>query len=411
MALDCTRVRQDFPPLSSGLVFLDNAASTLKPRSVMEAMHSFGLSSYANVHRGVYRLSMEASKAYEDAHEVVAKFVGGTWEEVVFTRNSTESLQTAALTLYANGVITRGSEILITMAEHHANMIPWLRVAKMAGASVKMLPLDEEGVPRWDLLDEYLTPKTSVVAIGHISNVTGSKAPVEEVARKARSTGALLVLDSAQGVPHTPVNFKAMGVDMAAFSGHKMLGPTGIGVLWIRRDLAEELEPPLGGGGTVDRVKLGSGGVEIRWSTTPWKFEAGTPPIIEAVGLAEAVRYLEAIGMENVERHEEELTRALLEGIAEREYIEVLGPRSPGRRQGIVAFNIRGMKPDWVGLALDRRGIAVRTGLHCAHILHDALGHSEGSVRASLYIYNCISDVEKLLEALDDIYKRHGGAK
>ncbi len=408
MPLDCYRIRRDFPSLSNGLVFLDNAASTLKPRSVMEAMQSFGLNSYANVHRGVYRLSMEASKAYEDAHEVVAKFVGGTWEEVVFTRNSTESLQMAALTLYANGVITRGSEILITMAEHHANMIPWIRVAKMAGAIVKMLPVDGEGVPRWDLLDEYLTPKTSVVAIGHISNVTGSKAPVEEVAKKTRGAGALLVLDSAQGVPHTPVNFKAMGVDMAAFSGHKMLGPTGIGVLWIRRDLAEELEPPLGGGGTVDRVRLGSGGVEIRWSRSPWKFEAGTPPIIEAVGLAEAIRYLGAIGMENVERHEEKLTRILLKRLAEKDYIEILGPRSPDRRQGIVSFNIKGMKPDWAGLALDRKGIAVRTGLHCAHILHDALGHSEGSVRASLYIYNCIDDVEKLLEALDEIHEKHG---
>lgn len=411
MAIDCRRVRDDFPTLDSGLVFLDNAASTLKPRSVVEAMRGFSLESYANVHRGVYRLSMEASRAYEDAHEIVAKFIGGTWEEVVFTRNSTESLQMAALTLYANKVIEPGSEILITMAEHHANMIPWIRVAKLAGAKVKMLPVDEEGIPRWSLLDHYLTPKTRVIAIGHISNVTGYKAPVEEVAKKAKQAGAVLVLDSAQGVPHTPVNFKAMGVDMAAFSGHKMLGPTGIGVLWIRSDLAEELDPPLGGGGTVRRVRLEGGEVKIEWDSPPWKYEAGTPPIIEAVGLAEAVKYLEKLGMKNVEEHERRLTEPLLKGLAERSYIDIVGPSSPDKRQGIVAFNIKGMKPDWVGMALDRKGIAVRTGLHCAHILHDALGHSEGSVRASLYIYNCMDDVARLLEDLDEIYERHGKRK
>ncbi len=406
--LDCRRIREDFPELETGVVFLDNAASTLKPRSVVEAMADFSIKRYANVHRGVYKISLEASKAYEDAHEAVAKFIGGRWSEVIFTRNSTEALQLAALTVYANKMLGRGDEVLITMAEHHSNMLPWLRVAEMAGARLKVLPLDSEGIPRWDLLDEYLTRRTRVVAFGHISNVTGFKSPVREIARRAKEVGAIVVLDSAQGVPHTPVNFRSMGVDMAAFSGHKMLGPTGIGVLWMREDLAETLNPPLGGGGTVERVEMVDGSIKISWERPPWKFEAGTPPIIEAIGLMEAVNYLSRIGMDNVEEHERRLTKVLLEKLGELDYVEILGPRSHERRQGIVAFNIGGMKPDWAGLALSRRGIAVRTGLHCAHILHDHLGSPQGSVRASLYIYNCIDDIEKLVDAVEHVYKGHG---
>ncbi len=406
---DCSVVRSEFPSLERGIIYLDNAASTLKPRRVVEAMREFSYTSYANVHRGVHTLSMEASKRYEDAHETVGRLVGGSWDEIVFVRNTTEAMQLAALSLALNGVL-RGGEVIVTEADHHSTLLPWVRAARLGGASVKLLPVDDRGVPRWDLLGELLSEKTRVVAFGHVSNVTGAVAPVEDIAKAARSVGALVVLDSAQGVPHLPVDFRGMGVDIAAFSGHKMLGPTGIGVLWARRDLLEELEPPLGGGGTVSRVRLSpSGGVSIEWDEPPWKFEAGTPPIIEAIGLAEAAEMLREIGMSEIARHEDlltEKTMKLLEPLHEEGVIRYVGPSSPGERHGIVSFVARGRNPDEIGLLLDRRGIAVRTGLHCAHILHDRLGVPEGSVRASFYIYNCPSDVEALATALEDILLR-----
>ncbi|GBF09161.1 probable cysteine desulfurase [Aeropyrum pernix] len=401
----CYEVRSEFPELERGIVYLDNAASTLKPRRVVEAMREFSYRSYANVHRGVHRLSMEASKAYEDAHEVVARLVGGSWDEVVFTRNTTEAMQLAALTLAYNGLL-RGGEVLVTAADHHSTLLPWVRAARLGGGRARILPLDGRGVPRWDLLEDYITEDTRAVAVGHVSNVTGAVAPVEDIVKAAKRVGALVVLDSAQGVPHLPVDFRRMGVDMAAFSGHKMLGPTGIGVLWARRDLLEELEPPLGGGGTVSRVRLQGGSVEIEWEEPPWKFEAGTPPIIEAVGLAEAADMLMEIGMEHVARHEDELTShtmKLLEPLYSEGLIRYVGPDKPGERHGIVSITTHLKSPDELGLLLDRRGIAVRTGLHCAHILHDHVDASMGSVRASFYIYNCKEDAERLAEALEEI--------
>ncbi|BAN90742.1 aminotransferase class V-fold PLP-dependent enzyme [Aeropyrum camini] len=403
--LSCYELRSEFPELERGVVYLDNAASTLKPRRVVEAMREFSYRSYANVHRGVHRLSIEASKAYEEAQDVVARLVGGSWDEVVFTRNTTEAMQLAALTLAYNGLL-RGGEVLVTAGDHHSTLLPWVRAARLGGGRARILPLDGRGVPRWDLLDDYVTEDTRVVAVGHVSNVTGAVAPVEDVVRAARRVSALVVLDSAQGVPHLPVDFRRMGVDMAAFSGHKMLGPTGIGVLWARRDLLEELEPPLGGGGTVSRVRLKGGSVEIEWEEPPWKFEAGTPPIIEAVGLAEAAEMLMEIGMERVAEHEDELTgytMKLLEPLYREGLIRYVGPDNPGERHGIVSITTHLKSPDELGLLLDRKGIAVRTGLHCAHILHDHVGASTGSVRASFYIYNCKEDAERLAEALEEI--------
>ena len=403
VGVDCSAVKSEFPTLEDrDIVFLDNAASTLKPRQVIDAMANFTRNKYSNVHRGIYRLSMEASKAYEDSHEIVAGFIGASWSELAFTKNTTDAIQLAALTLLWNKIIDSGAEIIVTEAEHHSNLLPWVRVAKLAGASLRFIPVDREGIPRWDMLESIISDKTRVVAVGHVSNVTGYVSPVRDIARIAHEHEAIVVVDSAQGVPHIPVNVKELDVDMLAFSGHKMLGPSGIGGLYIRQDLAESLEPPLGAGGTVSRVRMYDGAISIEWLSPPWKFESGTPPIIEAVGLSEAVKFLNRIGMDNVMFHEIELTRYMLKRLSEVSNTTVLGPTMSPPRQGIVAFTVDGTDPDWIGLILDKHKIAVRTGLHCAHILHDKLNASKGSVRASVYLYNCKEDIDKMINALNN---------
>lgn len=405
--MDCKAVRLDFPELKRGVTYLDSAASSLKPRSVIEAIMVFMEHSYANVHRGVYSLSMEASRAYEEAHDVVAKFINAkSWDEVVFVKNTTEAIQLLALTLAFNNVIGRGDEVIVTEADHHSSILPWVRVARIVGAKVRLLPVDSNGVPRWELLEGMVSEKTKVVAFSHASNVTGYVSDARRVARIAHSVGALVALDGAQSVPHMKIDVRELEADFLAFSGHKMLGPTGIGVLWGRRDVLENLEPPLGGGGTVKRVGLGGDEIAIEWDDLPWRFEAGTPPIVEAVGLTEAVRYLEELGMENIESHERKLTSYTLRRLEELgDKIRILGPRDARVKLGIVAFNVGNVDPSMVGLWLDQQGIAVRTGLHCAHMLHDKLGASKGSVRASFYIYNCPEDIDKLVDSIGELLK------
>ena len=403
--MDCKRLKEDFPELSRrNVVFLDNAASSLKPTTVIEAMREFSYNSYANVHRGSYEISLEASRAYEEAHEIVADFIGaGSWEEVVFTKNSTEAMQLIALTLAYNRVIGPGEEVIVTEADHHSTQLPWARISKFVGAEFKLLPVDVEGVPKWDMLEEMISEKTKVVAFAHVSNVTGYVSDVRRIARVVHENGGLVIVDGAQSVPHIPVNVREMDADFMVFSGHKMLGPTGIGVMWGRLEHLRRLEPPMAGGGTVKRVRRAGVSVEAEWDDPPWRFEAGTPPIIEAVGLAEAVRYLSKVGMENVESHERALTDVILKGLSEYgDKLSIAGPRESKRRQGIVSFTVEGSNPDMVGLWLDSRGIAVRAGLHCAHTLHDALGMPEGTVRASVYLYNCEEDVRLLLEAVGE---------
>ena len=407
--LDCATIRQDFDVIvKEGITYLDNAASTLKPRQVIEAMTDFMKESYANVHRGVHRLSVRASTAYESAHEAVAKFIGAdSWEEVIFLKNTTEASQLLVETLITNGVIGEGDEVVLTEAEHHSILLPWVRAVRRAGAKIRIVPVNGEGVPKWDVLDNLLSERTRAVVFAHVSNVTGYVTNVKEVVRKAKSVNALVVLDAAQSVPHMPFDVKDLGIDFALFSGHKMLGPTGIGVLWGRADLLRGLEPPIGGGGSVRDVLISGDGVRVEWDDPPWRFEAGTPPIIEAVGLAEAVAYLRRVGMSNVAEHERELTARALAKLSGINGVEIIGPKTPGRRHGIVSFVVKGHNPDAVGVWLDSRKIAVRTGKHCAHPLHYRLG-IEGTVRASFYIYNCVDDVEKLSTAIREYVARYG---
>ncbi|MEB3817056.1 MAG: cysteine desulfurase [Desulfurococcales archaeon] len=408
--IDCERVRKDFPELGSGLVYLDSAASTLKPKPVVDSMKEFALRRYSNVHRGTYKLAVEATRIYEEAHRVIAEFIGAKrWEEIVFTYNTTHAINLVAWTLVYNGVLKRGDEILVTEAEHHSNLLPWAAAARAVGARLRILPVDPQGIPVWEDIDEYITDRTRVVAFHLASNVTGAKAPVEEVSRAARSRGAIIVVDGAQGVPHFPIDVNSMNIDFLAFSGHKMLGPTGIGVLWGRLELLEDLEPPWQGGGQIRDVRVVGDTVAVDWDEPPWKFEPGTPPIVEAVGLTEAVRYLEKLGMSNVESHESELVRELYEWLGEIRGVKPVGPPpSQHPRTGVVSFTLEGLTPDAVSVYLASRGIAVRAGLHCAHPLHYALGLYEGTIRASLYIYNCSRDAEALVSSVESLVKLIG---
>ncbi len=405
--ISCESIRGEFPELSKGLVFLDSAASSLKPFRVIDAMSSFIREKYANVHRGIYFEAAESTRLYDDAHETVGKLICAKSGEVIFTpQGTTTAIQLAALLLEHNGMIERGSQIIVPMDAHNSNLIPWIQVAKRTGANLRLVPLDKRGVPRWDLLDEMLEEPTSLVTITHVSNVTGYESPVREIARKAKKHGAIVLVDGAQSVPHIPVCVDSLGADFLAFSGHKMLGPTGIGVLWARRDLLEQLEPPLGGGGTVADVRVVSSRLELDWESIPLRFESGTPPIVEAVGLAEAARMLMEIGMENVKEHEHRLVKMTLEEMQNLRSVSVIGPLNPEERRGVISFTLGNLPPDLVAGLLAQRRIAVRSGKHCAHVLHNTLGYSQGSVRASLYIYNCPKDIRALVDTLRDIERR-----
>jgi len=406
MGFNPYEIRKDFPILERSingkkLIYLDNAATSQKPKQVIEAVKEYYEKYNANVHRGLHTLSQEASEAYEKAHEVIAKFINAySWEEIVFTSNSTDSLNIIA---YSWGLknIRKGDEIIITVMEHHSNMLPWRIVARLTGAKVKYIDITDDGLLRYDQLEEAVSEKTRVIAVTLMSNVLGTINDVRRIAKLAHSVGAIIVVDGAQGVPHLPVNVKELEIDFLAFSGHKMLGPTGIGVLWGRKDLLEEMEPMKVGGGTIKDVTLES----VEWHDLPWRFEPGTPNIAGGIGLAIAAEYLMRLGMENVREHEKELTAYTLKRLEELgDDIEYYGPRDPKQKGGVIAFNVKGLHHHIVGKSLDMFGIAVRSGMHCAHPLHYRLG-IKGTVRASYYIYNVKEDVDALIDALKTIVK------
>lgn len=401
---DPYEVRKDFPLLvNSDIVYLDNAATSQRPWQVIEAIRDFYMRSNANVHRGLHRLSMEASRLYEEAHEEVAKFIGADASEIVFVRNTTEALNMAAHLLTDH---VRNGEIVVTLMEHHSNILPWLRVARIANARIRVVDIDSEGRLDWSDLEKAITENTRVVAVTLMSNVSSVVNDVASIARLAHKVGAILVVDGAQGVPHLPVNVKAMDIDMLAFSGHKMLGPTGVGVLYLGKSLAERLEPAFPGGGTIKSVKYTGGDFKIVWEDPPWRFEAGTPPIAEAIGLAKAVEYLRRIGLENIYRHELELVGYFFKRLSEEKLddkLSILGPRSLENRGGIISFTLGSQDPHVTAYMLDKHGIAVRSGFHCAQPLHERLGFNRGTTRASIYLYNTVEDIEKLVAALKTI--------
>ena len=407
MSTDLSSCKKDFPIFErkvrggNSLIYLDSGATSQKPNSVIEAESNFYRTVNAAVHRGAHLLAEEASEAYESAREKIAAFIGAISNEVIFTKSATESLNIIA---YSFGNpdsrinIKAGDQIVVTEMEHHANLIPWQQLAKRTGAELRWLSVTADG--RIDLtnLDQVITKKTKIVAITHQSNVLGSILPVETIVKASHAVGALVVLDACQSAPHFALDVNKLDIDFLAFSGHKTLGPTGIGVLWGKFDLLEKLEPSLFGGSMVDSVTMES----ATWAATPRKFEAGVPNMAQAVGLSAAIEYLNHIGMHNIAQHEQDLTSYLLKGIIGISGVKVVGPVDMKDRGGVVSFTVDGVHPHDVGQVLDQYGIAVRTGHHCAWPLMRKL-NLVGTTRASLYLYNSKSDVDSLLESIEKV--------
>jgi cysteine desulfurase/selenocysteine lyase len=398
---DVQRIRQDFPILQQqvngkSLVYLDSTASSQKPLSVIEAMNTYYREYNANVHRGIYQISEKASEAYETARKKIGRFINArSWREVIFTRNATESINLAAYSWGLNN-IKAGDVIITSEMEHHANLVPWQQVAARTGATVKYIPVDEHGYLDMATFDTWLTPAVKLVSITQMSNVLGTVTPVGEITQKAHAVGALVLLDGAQAVPHMPTDVQAFGCDFLAFSGHKMLGPTGIGVLWGRKEILADMPPFMTGGDMIKKVTFEGS----TWNELPWKFEAGTPAIAEAVGLGAAIDYLNELGMHNVRRHEIELTTYAFDRLSQVEGIRIYGPHDPTARGGAVAFTLGDIHPHDIAAVLDSEGICVRAGHHCAMPLHDKLG-LQATARASFYVYNLPEEVDRLAEGLD----------
>ncbi|RSM61353.1 cysteine desulfurase [Amycolatopsis sp. WAC 01376] len=418
--LDVAAIRADFPILTrtvrdgKPLVYLDSGATSQKPAQVLEAERRFLETSNAAVHRGAHQLAEEATDAYESARVRIAEFVGASPHELVFTKNATEGINLVAYAMSNAATagpgaerfkIGPGDEIVITEMEHHANLVPWQQLCQRTGATLKWFSVTADG--RLDLsnVDELITERTKVLAFTHQSNVLGTINPVEFLVKKARKVGALVVLDACQSVPHFPVDFHALDVDFAAFAGHKMVGPYGIGVLYGRRELLEAMPPFLTGGSMIELVRM----EQTTFAAPPQRFEAGTPMTSQAVGLGAAADYLSAIGMERVAAHEHLLTEAALAGLGEIPGVRIIGPTDMTDRGGLVSFVIDGVHPHDSGQVLDSLGIAVRVGHHCAWPLHRACS-VPATVRASFYVYNTLSEVDALVNGVREAQKFFGVA-
>jgi len=410
-ALDVDAIREDFPILDrkvggdvtvpgpdenddTPLYYLDNAATSHTPEQVVEAMTEFYYQYNSNVHRGIHSLSQEASVAYEEAHDRAAEFVGADGrEEIVFTKNTTEAFNLVAYT-WGLTELEPGENVVTTQMEHHASLVTWQQLCEKQGAEIRYVEIDDDGRLDMDDLREKVDDDTAMVSTVHVSNTLGTINPVSEITDIAHEHGALSFIDGAQAVPTRPVDVGAIDADFYAFSGHKMLGPTGIGVLYGKEALLEELPPFLVGGAMIRRVEFENS----TWEDLPWKFEAGTPPIAEAVGLTAAIDYLEDVGMDAIEQHETELARYAYDRLSEFDDVEIYGPRE--ERGGLVGFNLDGVHAHDLSSILDDHGVAVRAGDHCTQPLHDVLG-VPASTRASFYLYNREEEIDELIEAVD----------
>jgi cysteine desulfurase/selenocysteine lyase len=399
-ALDIEGIRADFPILTRAvrggkhLVYLDNAASSQKPKQVIDALADYYTRYNANVHRGIHTLSEEATDEYEKARRKIQAFINAEHsEELIFVRNTTEAINLVA---HSYGERLReGDEILLSEMEHHSNLVPWQLLADRRGAKLRFLPLLDDGTIEMAALPGLLNDRTRIVAVSHMSNVLGTINPVEEITRQAHAAGAVVLLDAAQSVPHLPVDVQALDCDFLAFSGHKMLGPMGVGVLYGRRELLESMPPFLAGGNMIMKVEL----EHSTYNELPDKFEAGTPDAGGAIALGVAVDYLAGVGMENVRRHERDLTDYALEVLMGEEDVALYGPKSADNRGGVIAFNLGDIHPHDLGTLLDREGVAIRAGHHCCQPLMRRLGQA-ATARASFYIYNTRDEVDSLVSAL-----------
>ena len=408
--LDSAVIREDFPVLGTEshgrpLVFLDSASTSQKPQAVIDAFDAYYREYAANVHRGIYEIGEKATANYEAARASVARFINAPdHHEVVFTRNATEAINLVAYS-WGRRNINRGDAIVLTEMEHHANLVPWQLLAQERDGDLEFIPITDDGVLRQDVFEVLLRLKPKLVAFTHVSNTLGTINPVIEMTRMAHEAGALVLIDGAQAVPHVPVDVQAIGADFYAFSGHKMLGPTGSGALWARRELLESMPPFMAGGDMIREVHLR----RSEWNDIPWKFEAGTPDIAAGIGLGAAAEYLMALGMERVRDHEAELLGYALPRIAAAvPGIELYGPMDISIRSGVIPFNLPGVHPHDVAQILDRVGVAVRAGHHCTMPLHERLDLA-ATARASFQVYTTTSDIDALANGLKEVQRLFAG--
>jgi len=409
--LNVESIRRDFPILSSKmsgkqLVYLDNAATTQKPKQVIKAIEDYYKKYNANIHRGIYKLAEEATKMYEESKQKVADFIGANGiEEIVYTRNATESLNLVAIA-WGEANIEKGDHILISEMEHHSNMVPWQLLAKRKGAHLDYIKINSDTSLNMQSLKEALEKKPKIVSLTHVSNVTGTINDIKEVAKLVHEAGAVFLVDGAQSVPHMKINVKELGCDMLAFSGHKMLGPTGIGVLYAKKEILEAMPPFLGGGDMIKAVSYQS----AIWNDLPWKFEAGTSNIEGGIGLGAAIDYIDKIGIEEINKHEKELTRYALERISEIKNVDIFGYgyENLEKRAAVISFSIKGVHPHDIAQIFDKEGIAIRAGHHCAMPLVKRLVSNGSVARMSFYLYNTEEEIDKAIDAIVKVKRLFG---
>jgi cysteine desulfurase/selenocysteine lyase len=397
-------VAGQFPILSRpGLVYLDSAATAQTPVAVLDEMNRIYRESNANIHRGVYPLAQEATEAFEGARRTIADWIGSSVEETIFTKNVTEAINLVAYS-WGRRNVSAGDRVLITEMEHHSNIVPWQLLCQEVGAELRYVPVREDFTLDLDVLDSELASGVKLLAITHISNVLGTVNPLSEIIPRAHDAGALVLIDGAQAIPHHRVNVRELGADFYGFTGHKVYGPTGVGVLYARRALLEEMPPFLGGGDMISKVDF----FESRWNALPWKFEAGTSPYVEAAGLGAAIRWLDSLGMEAIEAHEDSVVRYALERLSEVDGVSIIGPGLGSEPRGTpISFVVDGVHPHDVAEILARDGVCVRAGHHCAMPLMRALGVPATS-RASIGVHNTTSDVDRLVDGLAEVRRIFG---
>ena len=407
--MNVEKIRKDFPILQKHingkpLVYLDNAATSLKPKSVVEAINKYYLEENANIHRGVHKLSQAASEEYEICHKKTAQFIGAKNDEIVFTRNATESINLIMYSLLSEDFFQKGDEILVSKMEHHCNIVPWQFLEKTKGIKLNFVELNPDFTLNMNDLKSKISKKTKIVSITHSSNTVASITPIEEIGKIAKENNSIFIVDAAQSVPHQKVDVKKINCDFLAFSAHKMLGPTGIGVLYGKKELLEKMPPFQYGGDMIHSVKWH----ESSWNVLPFKFEAGTPHIAGAYGLNAAIDYLQKIGMENIREHEKELTEFTLEKMSEIEKVNIYCPKNPEKQAGIILFEVEGMHCHDTALALDElENIAIRSGMHCAEPLVSSI-NKEGLTRVSFYLYNSKEEIELFANTLKKVSKEFG---
>ena len=407
--MDIQAIRADFPILkrqvnNNPLIYFDNAATSQKPRQVIDAVSDYYMNHNGNVHRAVHTLSLEATELYEKSRAKIAKFIGTKDpSELIFVRGTTEAINLVAYSWGVNN-LSKGDEVLVSLMEHHSNIVPWEITSKVKGFTIKYAKVNTDGTLDYEDFESKLSKKTKIACLSHVSNVTGIINDVERICKAAHDAGALMLVDGAQAVPHLPINVKDLCLDFLAFSGHKMLGPTGIGGLYGRKELLQSMPPFQGGGEMIKEVEFTPDkGCSVSWNDLPWKFEAGTPNVAGAVGLGEAVKYLEAVGMDNVLSHEKTLTKYAIERMQECSKVKVHGSTDFSKKCGIVPFSVDGLSSHDVALICDNYGIMIRSGYHCAQPLHQEVLKLHSSDRASFYIYNTQEEVDRFIEVLKEI--------